>query len=65
MNHNKKMARRLHEIKQGVGMQSAVDRLIREGRENIVKNYFPNKIYSSRNRRLKPDEPSYTVTSHC
>lgn len=65
LKHNKKMVRRLHEIKQGEGMQSAVDRLISEGKEDVVKTYFPNKIYSSRNRRLKPDEPSYTVTSHC
>ena len=65
LNHNKKMLRRLHEIRQGEGMQSAVDRLIAEGKEDLVKEVFPNKIYSSRNRRLKSNEPSYTVTSHC
>lgn len=65
LNHSKKMVARLHEIKQGEGMQSATQRLIDEGRENIVKDYFPNKIYSSRNRRLKSKEPSFTVTSHC
>ena len=65
LNHNPKMIRRLHEIKQGEGMQSAVDRLIAEDKEDLVKEVFPNKIYASRNRRLKPDEPSYTVTSHC
>jgi DNA (cytosine-5)-methyltransferase 1 len=65
LNHNKRMVRRLHEIKQGEGMQSAVDRLIAEGKEDVVKECFPNKIYASRNRRLKPNEPSYTVTSHC
>lgn len=65
LNHNKRMVRRLHEIKQGEGMQSAVDRLISEGKEDVVKEFFPNKIYSSRNRRLKTNEPSYTVTSHC
>lgn len=65
LNHNKKMVERLKNIKQGEGMQSAVDRLIAEGKEDLVKKVFPNKIYSSRNRRLKPDEPSYTVTSHC
>ena len=46
-------------------MQSAVDRLMSEGKEDLVKEVFPNKIYASRNRRLKPEEPSYTVTSHC
>lgn len=65
LNHNKKMVRRLHEIKQGEGMQTAVDRLLAEGKEALVKEVFPRKIYGSRNRRLKPDEPSFTVTSHC
>ncbi len=65
LNHSKKMIERIKNIKQGEGMQSAVDRLISEGKEDLVKEVFPNKIYSSRNRRLKPDEPSYTVTSHC
>lgn len=65
LNHNKRMVERLANIKQGEGMQSAVDRLIVEGKEDLVKAVFPNKIYSSRNRRLKPNEPSYTVTSHC
>lgn len=65
LNHNKKMIKRLHEIKQGEGMQSAAERLIAEGHEDIVKECFPNKMYAARNRRLKPDEPSFTVTSHC
>ena len=65
LNHNKKMVRRLHEIKQGEGMQTAVDRLLAEGKEELVKEVFPRKIYGSRNRRLKSDEPSFTVTSHC
>lgn len=65
LNHNKKMVERLKNIKQGEGMQSAVDRLLSEGKEDLVREVFPHKIYSSRNRRLKPDEPSYTVTSHC
>ena len=29
------------------------------------EDLFPNKIYGSRNRRLKWNEPSFTVTSHC
>lgn len=65
LNHNKRMIERLKNIKQGEGMQSAVDRLLAEGKESVVKAVFPNKIYSSRNRRLRPNEPSYTVTSHC
>lgn len=65
LNHNKKMVRRLHEIKQGEGMKSAAERLIAEGKKELVKECFPNKMYASRNRRLKANEPSFTVTSHC
>ena len=65
LNHNKKMVERIKNIKQGEGMQSAVDRLRKEGKDELIKEVFPNKIFSSRNRRLKPDEPSFTVTSHC
>ena len=28
-------------------------------------NFFPKRLYAARNRRLKPNEPSFTVTSHC
>lgn len=65
LNHSKKMIKRFENIRQGEGMQSAVNRLISEGKESIVKECFPNKIYASRNRRLILTEPSYTVTSHC
>lgn len=65
LNHNKRMVERLKNIRQGEGMQSAVDRLLAEGKKDLVKAVFPNKIYSARNRRLKANEPSYTVTSHC
>lgn len=65
LNHNKRMIERLKNINQGEGMQSAVERLKSIGKEELIKEVFPNKIYSSRNRRLKPSEPSYTVTSHC
>ena len=65
LNHNKKMVKRLKHIRQGEGMQAAVDRLISEGKDDLVKEVFPRKIYSSRNRRLKSTEPSFTVTSHC
>lgn len=43
MNHNPKMVRRLHEIRPGEGMQSAVDRLLSEGKEDLVKEVFPKK----------------------
>lgn len=37
-----------------------------EGFEDFTySDVFPRTIYGSRNRRLKMDQPSYTVTSHC
>lgn len=65
VNHRLNMVKRMENIKQGEGMKKAAERLISEGKEDIVKKYFPKKLYSSRNRRLRLDEPSFTVTSHC
>ena len=59
------MIKRLGYIKQGEGMKKAAERLINEGKEEIVSMYFPKKLYAARNRRLKENEPSFTVTSHC
>ncbi|EOU2041252.1 DNA cytosine methyltransferase [Clostridium perfringens] len=63
--HREKMINRMSYIKQGEGMKKAAERLINEGKEDIVRAYFPNKLYAARNRRLKANEPSFTVTSHC
>ncbi len=65
VNHRDKMVKRLSYIKQGEGMKKAAERLISEGNKEIVNLYFPKKLYAARNRRLKGDEPSFTVTSHC
>lgn len=65
VNHSKKMVKRMSLIKQGEGMKKAADRMINEGTWEKYKEYFPNKIYAARNRRLKIDAPSFTVTSHC
>lgn len=65
VNHREKMIKRLGYIKQGEGMKKAAERLINEGKEEIVSKYFPKKLYAARNRRLKENEPSFTVTSHC
>lgn len=65
LNHRSKMVVRFENIKQGEGMKSACERLLLEGKENIIADFFPNKIYAARNRRLKSTEPSFTVTSHC
>lgn len=46
-------------------MKTAYERLLATGKEEEAQAYFPRKIYGARNRRLKPEEPSFTVTSHC
>ena len=63
--HTKKMFERIKSIQQGENMKKAYERLVKEGKEDFVKENFPNKLYAARNRRLIPTEPSFTVTSHC
>lgn len=63
--HTEKMLERIRNIRIGEGMASARDRLLSEGRRDVVERCFPRKIYAARNRRLDPDKPSFTVTSHC
>ena len=63
--HTKRMLGRIELIKQGESMKSASLRLAAEGNDDLVAEYFPKKIYAARNRRLRPEEPSFTVTSHC
>ncbi|MGL6184672.1 MAG: DNA cytosine methyltransferase [Clostridium chrysemydis] len=65
VNHRPKMVKRMECILQGEGMKKAAERLVLEGKESLVAEYFPNKLYAARNRRLKSNEPSFTVTSHC
>lgn len=64
-NHREKMIKRMSYIRQGEGMKKAGERLLLEGKSEIVNNYFPKKLYAARNRRLRDNEPSFTVTSHC
>jgi len=52
VNHKERIVKRFSHIPQGGDMRDAPD------------EYQPSKIYSSRNRRLIEDKPSYTVTSH-
>ncbi|MCK8827077.1 DNA cytosine methyltransferase [Natroniella acetigena] len=65
VNHRKRIQARFSFIKQGEGLKNAGERLISEGREMIRNKWFPKKLYNARNRRLKSNEPSFTVTSHC
>ncbi|MEI3315517.1 MAG: DNA cytosine methyltransferase [Eggerthellaceae bacterium] len=63
--HTKNMLSRFKLIKQGESMKTAFERLNAEGRAKEAAECFPKKIYGARNRRLKPNEPAFTVTSHC
>lgn len=63
--HKEYMVVRFHNIKQGEGMKAACERLQNEGRDDIVNEFFPKKLFAARGRRLVADSPSFTVTSHC
>ncbi|WP_235848891.1 MULTISPECIES: DNA cytosine methyltransferase [Bacillaceae] len=65
VNHRQKMVERMSYIRQGEGMKHAADRIIAQGNTELRNEIFPKKLYSARNRRLKMDHPSFTVTSHC
>lgn len=52
VNHRERIVKRFKHIPQGGDMADAPEEL------------RPEKYYSARNRRLKEDKPSYTVTSH-
>jgi len=63
--HKDYMVVRFSNIKQGEGMKAACERLQNEGREDIINEFFPKKLFAARGRRLVADSPSFTVTSHC
>lgn len=65
VNHKENMRMRMSLIKQGENMQSACKRLKENNQNELIEKYFPKKLYVARNRRLKEDKPSFTVTSHC
>ncbi len=63
--HTQKMLKRIENILPGESMKTAYERLSAEGKDDLIRECFPKKIYGARNRRLKLGEPSFTVTSHC
>jgi DNA (cytosine-5)-methyltransferase 1 len=65
VNHRENMIKRMELINQGESMKIAAERLITDGKEEYRVRYFPKKLYGARNRRLRLDRPSFTVTSHC
>jgi DNA (cytosine-5)-methyltransferase 1 len=63
--HFPKIIKRMSLILPGESMKTAAERLILEGKQSLREEYFPNKPYGARYRRLKWDSPSFTATSHC
>lgn len=65
ISHRNQIQMRMSLIRQGENMKTACIRLIENDKEDLIKKYFPKKLYAARNRRLNELEPSFTVTSHC
>lgn len=66
MKHRECTLKRFALLQQGESLKSLFDRYQGEERERLQEErILPKKMFIKRNYRLKPDEPSPTVTSHC
>lgn len=66
MKHRACTLQRFAMLQQGESLKSLFERYQGEERERLQKErILPKKMFIKRNYRLKPDEPSPTVTSHC
>lgn len=65
VNHRQNIIQRMALIQQGENMFSACNRLKANNQSEDFRRFFPEKLYSARNRRLQDDQYSFTVTSHC
>ncbi len=66
MNHRPSTIDRFSRIAQGEGLEQLYKRYSEEERKELIeKRILPRKWFACRNRRLKADEPSFTLTSHC
>lgn len=66
MNHRKNIIERFRILQQGEGLKGLFERLSPEEIENYQKEkILPKTVYNKRNYRLRWDEASPTVTSHC
>lgn len=66
MRHKECTLKRFALIRPGEGLKSLFDRLSPEEIVELQKDgTLPRKIFSKRNIRLRLDQPSLTVTSHC
>lgn len=66
MKHRKPTLERFALLRQGEGLKDLFDRYTGAEREELQsRRVLPKKMFIKRNQRLKMDEPSPTVTSHC
>lgn len=66
MKHRSATIKRFHLLKPGEGLKDLFERYEGKEREALQEErVLPKKIFIKRNVRLKLDEPSSTVTSHC
>ncbi len=66
MKHRTCTLQRFALLHQGESLKNLFERYQGEEREQLQeKRILPKKMFIKRNYRLKPDEPSPTVTSHC
>ena len=66
MKHRECTLKRFSLLKQGESLKELFDRYEGEEREELQeKRILPKKMFIKRNYRLKSNEPSPTVTSHC
>lgn len=66
MNHRECTIKRFKMLKQGESLKSLFDRFSGRELEDLqAQRILPKKMFIKRNYRLKENEPSPTVTSHC
>lgn len=66
MRHRLSTIKRFSLLKEGEGLKNLFERFSPEEREQLQKErILPKKMFIKRNVRLKLNEPSSTVTSHC
>lgn len=66
MKHRACTLERFALLRQGESLKDLFERYVGEEREKLqARRILPRKMFIKRNYRLKSDEPSPTVTSHC
>lgn len=63
--HIKRKQELIKLIPAGESMKSVFKKMTEDGTISKYRHIFPKSIYGSHNRRLDPNKPCFTVTSHC